>query len=164
MNQTRNPVVIIPARLASTRLPDKPLADIHGDPMIVHCWRRAVTELQIRLERRGSVDWKAMPYFQGLKEFAPGRISKRYAIATGAISDWLVPKDYQPSAQDVVVDFEIEDAFGTATEQNLGNAAGKTSLFHTPCCASAQVMRPFWLTVATDCSSPFTGRPPGPPK
>ena len=42
MNQTRNPVVIIPARLASTRLPDKPLADIHGDPMIVHCWRRAV--------------------------------------------------------------------------------------------------------------------------
>lgn len=38
----RNPVVIIPARLASTRLPNKPLADIHGAPMIVHVWRRAV--------------------------------------------------------------------------------------------------------------------------
>jgi 3-deoxy-manno-octulosonate cytidylyltransferase (CMP-KDO synthetase) len=34
--------VFIPARLASTRLPDKPLADIHGVPMIVHVWRRAV--------------------------------------------------------------------------------------------------------------------------
>lgn len=29
-----NPVVVIPARMASTRLPNKPLADIHGRPMI----------------------------------------------------------------------------------------------------------------------------------
>lgn len=38
----RRPIVIIPARLASTRLPDKPLADIQGEPMIVHVWRRAI--------------------------------------------------------------------------------------------------------------------------
>lgn len=37
----RNPVIVIPARLASTRLPGKPLADIGGEPMIVHVWRRA---------------------------------------------------------------------------------------------------------------------------
>lgn len=36
-----NPVILIPARLAATRLPDKPLADIHGRPMIVHVWQRA---------------------------------------------------------------------------------------------------------------------------
>jgi 3-deoxy-manno-octulosonate cytidylyltransferase (CMP-KDO synthetase) len=36
------PIVLIPARMASTRLPNKPLADIHGEPMIVHVWRRAV--------------------------------------------------------------------------------------------------------------------------
>jgi 3-deoxy-manno-octulosonate cytidylyltransferase (CMP-KDO synthetase) len=36
-----NPIVLIPARLASTRLPDKALADIHGAPMIVHVLRRA---------------------------------------------------------------------------------------------------------------------------
>ena len=35
------PLVLIPARMASTRLPGKPLADIHGSPMIVHCLRRA---------------------------------------------------------------------------------------------------------------------------
>lgn len=29
-----NPIVVIPARMASTRLPGKPLADIHGRPMI----------------------------------------------------------------------------------------------------------------------------------
>jgi len=38
----QNPIILIPARLAATRLPDKPLADIGGTPMIVHVWRRAV--------------------------------------------------------------------------------------------------------------------------
>jgi 3-deoxy-manno-octulosonate cytidylyltransferase (CMP-KDO synthetase) len=36
-----DPVILIPARMASTRLPGKPLADIGGEPMIVHVWRRA---------------------------------------------------------------------------------------------------------------------------
>jgi 3-deoxy-manno-octulosonate cytidylyltransferase (CMP-KDO synthetase) len=37
-----NPIVVIPARLASTRLPGKPLAEIAGAPMIVQVWRRAM--------------------------------------------------------------------------------------------------------------------------
>jgi len=37
-------LILIPARMASTRLPGKPLADIAGVPMIVHVWRRAVAE------------------------------------------------------------------------------------------------------------------------
>ena len=37
-----DPIVLIPARLGATRLPDKPLADILGEPMIVHVWRRAM--------------------------------------------------------------------------------------------------------------------------
>ena len=36
-----NPIVVIPSRMASTRLPGKPLADIHGKPMIVHVLDRA---------------------------------------------------------------------------------------------------------------------------
>ncbi|SCZ10635.1 3-deoxy-manno-octulosonate cytidylyltransferase [Microvirga guangxiensis] len=37
-----DPLVLIPARVAATRLPNKPLADIAGEPMIVHVWRRAM--------------------------------------------------------------------------------------------------------------------------
>jgi 3-deoxy-manno-octulosonate cytidylyltransferase (CMP-KDO synthetase) len=37
-----NPIVVVPARMASSRLPGKPLADLGGEPMIVHVWRRAV--------------------------------------------------------------------------------------------------------------------------
>ena len=38
----QNTIIVIPARMAATRLPGKPLADINGTPMIVHVWRRAV--------------------------------------------------------------------------------------------------------------------------
>jgi 3-deoxy-manno-octulosonate cytidylyltransferase (CMP-KDO synthetase) len=37
-----NPIVLIPARMAATRLPGKPLREIGGVPMIVQVWRRAM--------------------------------------------------------------------------------------------------------------------------
>jgi 3-deoxy-manno-octulosonate cytidylyltransferase (CMP-KDO synthetase) len=41
MMAQREILILIPARMASTRLPGKPLADIAGEPMIVHVMRRA---------------------------------------------------------------------------------------------------------------------------
>jgi 3-deoxy-manno-octulosonate cytidylyltransferase (CMP-KDO synthetase) len=38
----QNVLILIPARLASTRLPNKPLAELCGAPMIVQVWRRAM--------------------------------------------------------------------------------------------------------------------------
>lgn len=37
-----NPLIMIPARMAATRLPGKPLADIGGKPMIVRAWEQAM--------------------------------------------------------------------------------------------------------------------------
>jgi 3-deoxy-manno-octulosonate cytidylyltransferase (CMP-KDO synthetase) len=37
-----NPILLIPARMAASRLPGKPLADIAGQPMIVRVWRQAM--------------------------------------------------------------------------------------------------------------------------
>jgi 3-deoxy-manno-octulosonate cytidylyltransferase (CMP-KDO synthetase) len=37
-----DPLIVIPARMAATRLPNKPLADINGKPMVVHVWERAM--------------------------------------------------------------------------------------------------------------------------
>ncbi len=42
MASRQQALVVIPARMASVRLPDKPLADIRGEVMIVHVWRRAI--------------------------------------------------------------------------------------------------------------------------
>ncbi len=41
MSASLTPLVVIPARMASTRLPGKPLADIAGKPMIVQVLERA---------------------------------------------------------------------------------------------------------------------------
>ena len=41
MSSAHSPLVLVPARLAATRLPGKPLADVCGVPMIVQVWRRA---------------------------------------------------------------------------------------------------------------------------
>ena len=37
-----NPIILIPARMASSRLPGKPLADIAGTPMILRVWQQAM--------------------------------------------------------------------------------------------------------------------------
>ncbi len=41
--------VLIPARLKSTRLPDKPLADLHGAPMVVRVAQRAAQSAATRV-------------------------------------------------------------------------------------------------------------------
>jgi len=40
--KVNNPIIIIPSRMPSTRLPNKPLADINGKPMVVHVYDRAM--------------------------------------------------------------------------------------------------------------------------
>ncbi|TVQ34327.1 MAG: 3-deoxy-manno-octulosonate cytidylyltransferase [Geminicoccaceae bacterium] len=42
MSTSPSVLVVIPSRLAATRLPRKPLIDLAGEPMILHVWRRGV--------------------------------------------------------------------------------------------------------------------------
>ena len=43
MTGAKNKVLtIIPARMAASRLPNKPLKELAGKPMIVHVWHRAM--------------------------------------------------------------------------------------------------------------------------
>ena len=56
---------------------------------------------------------ESLPFFQGLREFAPGRISKRYASKSDLDADWLVPESFKPNAGEYQeVAFELTDAFG----------------------------------------------------
>ena len=42
MAKENSKIIIIPARLSASRLPNKPLLDIAGKPMIQHVWERAI--------------------------------------------------------------------------------------------------------------------------
>jgi hypothetical protein len=74
-----------------------------------------VPEIQIRLERPTTDDWQGMGFFHGIREFAPGRISKRFSVSSGSISDWLVPSQFDPASLDEPIPFEIKEAFGPNT-------------------------------------------------
>ncbi len=37
-----HPIILIPSRMAAVRFPNKPLALIHGKPMVLHVWERAM--------------------------------------------------------------------------------------------------------------------------
>ena len=71
--------------------------------------------LGIALQRGRALEekWESLNFYQGLREFAPGRISKRYATSSDYEADWLVPADFQPVADTVTrVPFEVTEAFG----------------------------------------------------
>lgn len=77
-------------------------------------------ELDIRL-RRGYDDeekWETLSFWQGLREFAPGRLSKRYAIKSSKSTDWLVPENYVPVAGEELqsIDFPVREAFGEGVQ------------------------------------------------
>lgn len=61
---------------------------------------------------------KEMAFFQALKEFAPGRMSKRYTVKSWNVPDWLIPADFNPLPDTTLdVEFNIEEAFGSISKQ-----------------------------------------------
>jgi len=79
--------------------------------------------------------WESLDFFQGLREFAPGRISKRYATDSNYDADWLVPADFQPAVDEVMrVPFDIAEAFGQrkAFEGEVEVIDGETMKIFSP--------------------------------
>ncbi len=72
--------------------------------------------LSIRLERntRKGDKWEELPFWQGMREFAPGRLSKRYAVSSDKNTDWLVPEGFEPAIGNYSANFPIHEAFGDA--------------------------------------------------
>lgn len=72
--------------------------------------------LAIALQRGRNLEetkWENLNFYQGLREFAPGRISKRFAISSDWIADWIIPVDFQPVPDSVMrVPFKASEAFG----------------------------------------------------
>lgn len=69
--------------------------------------------LQIDLMRGSQVAIESMPFFQGLEEFAPGRVSKRYSIRSSYGSDWVMPQSLAiaPSDAPQQIHIDIDEIF-----------------------------------------------------
>lgn len=71
-----------------------------------------VPDIAVCLTRGAYSKWENLDFYQGLREFAPGRLSKRYAIQRDSC-DWLVPSHFNPKTTfDGEFNFELSEAFG----------------------------------------------------
>src|SRR6056297_1004766 len=91
--------------------------------------------LVISLERGQKVQEERMDFFQGLSEFAPGRISKRFSLTSAIGADWLVPSGFDESQVEPnsVIDFDVDEAF-TPTRTRIGSVVLKDG--EAPCSVS----------------------------
>lgn len=83
---------------------------------------------------------EGMSFFQALKEFAPGRLSKRFSVRSGQSSDWVIPVDYFPT--------EVDD--GTTQVVDVGRVYGTNiagiGQFTLPSGESVRVLKPYQIT------------------
>jgi 3-deoxy-manno-octulosonate cytidylyltransferase (CMP-KDO synthetase) len=63
-------VGIIPARLGASRYPNKPMALIHGMPMVGHCYHRTRLALGINTTHVATCDEEIADYVRGIDGFA----------------------------------------------------------------------------------------------
>lgn len=84
--------------------------------------------LNIALVRGTKTVYERMDFFQGLQEFGPGRISKRFSVTSAIGADWLVPETFDPNEVEsgVEVLFEVDEAF-SPTRTQLGEIADPES-------------------------------------
>lgn len=61
-----NIIAIIPARMGSTRFPGKPMAPIHGIPMIGHVYQRTRMCAMVAETYAATCDWEIFDYIQSI--------------------------------------------------------------------------------------------------
>jgi len=90
-------------------------------------------ELEIRLPDEYLED-QMMPILQGMKDFAPGRISKRFAQHSIKQRHWLVPLDFSPMSG--VYSFPLSEYCPDGMYETMGNCQmfnGKRERVSIPC-------------------------------
>lgn len=85
-------------------IPDQLFSDLNLPTIMIHLDRGPL-----------GLKTEGMHFFQALKEFAPGRLSKRFSVHSGQSSDWVLPYDYFPSEADDGSEkyIDVNDAFGS---------------------------------------------------
>ena len=104
-----NPIVLIPARMAATRLPGKPLADIGGVPMIVRVLRQARGR-----RRRARWRWRRATRRSSRRcaRLAAGRCSPTRTCPPAPTASWRRWPKLDPAGRhDVVINLQGDMPF-----------------------------------------------------
>ena len=127
-------VALIPARMASTRLPDKPLADIAGEPMVLHVARRA--------KASGA----------RLVAVATDSVRVHDAVTAGGVRALMTRADH-PSGTDRLA--EAADLLGLADDEIVVNVQGDEPQIPADLVAAVAAL----LRANTDCAIATAAHP-----
>ena len=95
MAQANNPLILIPARMASSRLPGKPMADINGLPMICQVYQRA-------LEAKIGIPWVAtdsQEVLEAVKNYGGNALITRPDHQSGSDRIWEAVLKIDPESK-----------------------------------------------------------------
>ena len=73
-------------------------------------------EVTIELPGRDEKNWESMPILSALREFAPGKVTRRFGVRHGSISHWVRPGDRDGAGNGL----EIGEAFPEEGAEDLG--------------------------------------------
>lgn len=105
---TMSVAVIIPARLAATRLPDKPLAEIAGRPMIQHVYERATQASSVERVLVATPDDAILEAVLG---FGGGAVmtSADHRSGTDRVAEAAEYLDFLPGDFDIIVNVQGDE-------------------------------------------------------
>ena len=112
-------IIIIPARMGSSRFPNKPLAEINGIPMIGHCYYRSI------MSKRAHSSYVATPdkeIYQYIKKIGGNVImtSKKHKRATDRTTEAMIKIEKKIGKVDIVILLQGDEPM--ITPEMLDNA------------------------------------------
>ncbi|WP_324003089.1 3-deoxy-manno-octulosonate cytidylyltransferase [Aeromonas hydrophila] len=148
-------VVVIPARYASTRLPGKPLADIHGKPMVQHVVEKALQSGADRVIVATDDErvQQALAACAGQAGFEVCMTSKDHQSGTERLAE--VCRHYGFAADTIVVNVQgdeplIPPVIIRQVADNLAAATAPMATLSVPIQDAEEVFNPNAVKVVTD--------------
>lgn len=148
-------VVVIPARYASTRLPGKPLADIHGKPMVQHVVEKALQSGADRVIVATDDErvQQALAACAGQAGFEVCMTSKDHQSGTERLAE--VCRHYGFATDTIVVNVQgdeplIPPVIIRQVADNLAAATAPMATLSVPIQDAAEVFNPNAVKVVTD--------------
>ena len=145
-------LIIIPARMAATRLPGKPLALINDEPMIVHVWKRACqSEAGPVIVACGEIEIK-----ETIEKYGGKAILTDPNLPSGSDRVWSAAEIYDPNGKfDIIVNVQgdqptLDPKHISRTIDALRDSNSNMSTLITPINNQDEVNDPSVIKVAID--------------
>ena len=145
-------LIIIPARMAATRLPGKPLALINDEPMIVHVWKRACqSEAGPVIVACGDIEIK-----ETIEKYGGKAILTDPSLPSGSDRVWSAAEIYDPGGKfNIIVNVQgdqptLDPKHISRTIDALRDSNSNMSTLITPINNQDEVNDPSVIKVAID--------------